>query len=320
MNSIEDRISAATRAAADTVRPDTIPPLRLPADGQARSRPGRSWARLLAPAAAAIAVVVLVVAVVVVSRHMHRAATPANSPVASYVASGQVPPYFVALAATGAANRSPANAEVHATADGRRLATVNPSAPDGTIGAVTGAADDRTFVLAEQPWAQQGVQQYQPRSFYLLRLGSAGQVSSLTKLPISVPADNTLRGLALSPDGRRLAVAVQPGAVAMPCRLTVYTLGSGAARTWSAPRSSAGSIGLAPDDARAAVLDRGRAHAGVRLARQRHDAGRAAAQRRLGRRRSAGGQPPGGLLGPVRAAGDAGASGRDRYRAVQATG
>jgi hypothetical protein len=249
MNSIEDRISAATRAAADTVRPDTIPPLRLPADGQARSRPGRSWARLLAPAAAAIAVVVLVVAVVVVSRHMHRA-TPANSPVASYVASGQVPPYFVALAATGAANRSPANAEVHATADGRRLATVNPSAPDGTIVAVTGAADDRTFVLAEQPWTQRGVQQYQPRSFYLLRLGSAGQVSSLTKLPISVPADNTLRGLALSPDGRRLAVAVQPGAVAVPSRLTVYTLGSAAARTWSAPRSSSGSIGLAPDDAR----------------------------------------------------------------------
>ena len=54
MNSIQDRISAATRAAADTVRPDSIPPLRLPADGRARTRRGRSWAGWLAPAGAAV--------------------------------------------------------------------------------------------------------------------------------------------------------------------------------------------------------------------------------------------------------------------------
>jgi len=250
MNSIHDRISAATCAAADTVRPDSVPPLRLPADRPARTRRA-GWLRLLAPVAAAIAVFVVVLSVVtVVGRHAHRATPVTNSPVAPYVAAGQVPPYFVALAATGAAGKSPAHAEVHATADGRRLATVRPSVPGGTIVAVAGAADDRTFVLVEQPWVKRGDQQYQPRSFYLLRLGPAGQVGSLTKLPMSVPADHTLQGLALSPDGRRLAVAVQPkeSGPAVPS-LTVYTLGSGAARTWSAPQPG-GTIGLEPDDAR----------------------------------------------------------------------
>jgi hypothetical protein len=256
MNSIQDRISAATRAAADTVRPDSIPPLRLPADGRAdgraRSRRGPSRARWLAPAAAAIAVFVAILAVVtVVSRHGRQATPVTNSPVAPYVTSGQVPPYFVALAATGAASKSPADAEVHATADGRRLATVRPSVPGGTIVAVTAAADDRTFVLAEQPWAKRGVQQYQPHSFYLLRLGPAGQVSALTKLPMTVPGNSTLQGLALSADGRRLAIAVRLGGVAGQNRLTVYTLGSGAARTWLAPRSGSAGIGQGPDDARA---------------------------------------------------------------------
>src|SRR5207249_6606839 len=54
MNLIQDRISAATRAAADTVRPDNITPLRLPADHPARVRPGRGWAGWLASAGAAI--------------------------------------------------------------------------------------------------------------------------------------------------------------------------------------------------------------------------------------------------------------------------
>ena len=32
MNELEDRIRAATRAAGDTVRPGSVPPLRLPAE------------------------------------------------------------------------------------------------------------------------------------------------------------------------------------------------------------------------------------------------------------------------------------------------
>lgn len=250
MNSIQDRIAAATRAAADTVKPDSVPPLRLPAARRARTGPGRVWARWLAPAAAAIAVVAVVAVVVVVSRHAHRVAPITNSPVAPFVTSGQVPPYFVALAATGTANQSPAIAEVHATADGRTLATVRPSVLGGTITAVTGAADDRTFVLAEQPWTKRSIQQRQPCTFYLLRLSPAGQVSSLTELRIGVQGNATMRGLALSPDGRRLAVATQPAGAAVVPSITVYTVSDGEAHTWTAPQPGA-TIGVEPADARA---------------------------------------------------------------------
>ena len=49
---IEDRIRAATRAAAHTVTPNSIPPLRLPADRLLRARSGSLasvWGRWLAP-------------------------------------------------------------------------------------------------------------------------------------------------------------------------------------------------------------------------------------------------------------------------------
>ena len=51
MNTIEDRIRAATRAAADTVPPDSVPPLRLPAErarpiaARASGRTSSSWGR-----------------------------------------------------------------------------------------------------------------------------------------------------------------------------------------------------------------------------------------------------------------------------------
>lgn len=251
MNLIQDRISAATRAAAETVRPDSVPPLRLPEGRPARTRTRSAWPGWLAPAGAAIAVFVLVVGVVVVvSQHSRRSVPAPSSAVAPYVTSGQVPPYFVALAATGAAGQSPAYAEVHATADGRRLAIVRPSVPGGTIVAVTAAADDRTFVLAEQPLAKRSAQHDQPCLFYLLKLGPAGQVGSPAELPMSLTAGTTLRGLALSPDGRRLAVATQPTGVAAVPSLTVYTVDDGAAHTWTAPQPGA-TIGVEPDDARA---------------------------------------------------------------------
>ena len=74
---IEDRIRAATRAAADTVTPDSVPQLRLPSERPFRSSfrswfrsssgPRRPravavvWAQRLAPIAAAVAVIAVAV-------------------------------------------------------------------------------------------------------------------------------------------------------------------------------------------------------------------------------------------------------------------
>jgi hypothetical protein len=246
MNLIEDRIRAATRAAAETVAPYSVPPLELPAArprrfGQwlrsARSPGARwtPWAARLTPVAAALAVIAIVLTVVTVSHARHqgpglvtgavaRPDVPLGPPASRYVRSGQVPPYFVTLTPSGAA--------VHLTVGGAAVATIRPSLPGGKVVAVTAAGDDRTFVLAEQGQNRKTV------TFYQFRLGSSGRPGGLTRLPMSVADEKTMIGLALSPDGTRLAIAVAPVGGVQQVRL--YPVHGGPARTWSA---AGGTIG-----------------------------------------------------------------------------
>src|SRR6185437_15968058 len=184
MNLIEDRIRAAARAAAETVAPDSVPPLELPTARPRRfgrkrrgaRSPGVAWTRWaarLAPLAAALAVSGILIAVVTLSPPAYqggpayvppttaRPDVPAGPPVSTYVRSGQVPPYFVTLTPSGAA--------VHLTAGGAAVATIRPSLPAGKVVAVTAAQDDRTFVLAEQGQDRKAV------TFYQVRLGPSGR-------------------------------------------------------------------------------------------------------------------------------------------------
>jgi len=248
MNTIEDRIRAATRAAGNSVRPDSVPPLRLLPElmngarpqGE-RSRPGvwARWSRWLAPFAAAAAVAAVAVAVVAVRGSVHRggAAGPSDA---------GVPPYYVAINAHGNPNFVPTYAVVRATMTGALLATIMPSIRGGMIAAVTAAADDRTFVLDEQKRVSAADQSTQTRLFYLLRLDSSGRPASVTRLPMT--AGPMVTGVALSPDGSRLAIAVEPDNDPKHLSLTeirMYTLATGAVRTWHAD----GTIGSGEDDA-----------------------------------------------------------------------
>ncbi|HJY99822.1 MAG TPA: hypothetical protein VJ305_03820, partial [Streptosporangiaceae bacterium] len=151
---IEDRVRAATRAAADTVAPDSVPPLRLPSERPFRSRFGsrfrsrfrsregsralaRVWGRRLAPLAAAVAVVAVVIAVVTLGRTVNHgtggtsaASSVGPGPVrtgpavSSYVASGAVPRYYVSIESVGNPNFNPSYAVVRATATGSAMGTV----------------------------------------------------------------------------------------------------------------------------------------------------------------------------------------------------
>ena len=268
MNTLEERVRAATRAAADTVTPDSVPPLVLPAGDPARSRGGsRSsasvWSRRLAPLGAALAVVAVAIAMVTLGQTVRHSAAPpgpalsppgpvkAGPAIASYAAAGEVPPYYVSIESHGNPNFNPSYAVVRATATGAALSTIlAPGA--GTIVAATAAADDRTFILDEQPWVppqSRANQFFEPRTFVLFRLDASGQPGALTRLPESVPGGELMTGFAISPDAGQLAIAVEPDNVkADPnlLQIRVYSLGTGAARTWSAD----GTIGFAADDAR----------------------------------------------------------------------
>jgi hypothetical protein len=264
---IEDRVRAATRAAADTVAPDSVPPLRLSPERPSRSRAGSFasvWGRRLAPMAAAAAVVAVAVAMVTVGQtvRMGGAETGPSSPsrpgpvttgppISSYVASGQVPRYYVSIESHSNPNFNPSYAVVRATATGAAAETVSP--PTGqTVLAVTAAADDRTFVLDTQPWVSANSnanQNFEPRTFFELRLGGDGSIVSLHKLSISVPGGELMTGFALSSDGNKLAIAVQPDNNKREPDLTevkVIVLATGATTTWTGN----GVVGIGPDDAR----------------------------------------------------------------------
>ena len=284
---IEDRIRAATRATADTVTPDSVPQLRLPSERPFRSlfrSPFRSWfrsasgarrpravavvwAQRLAPIAAAVAVIAVAVVMVTVSRNVDHGATSTGSassslssgpgpvkagpPLSSYVASGKVPPYYVSVESHGNPNFNPSYAVVRSTVTGAVLGRATP-AGGRTVLAVTAAADDKTFILDTASWASSSSnanQSFEPRSFLQLRLNSQGLVVSQRALSLSVPAGQLMTGFALSPDGSKLAMAIQPDNNKHEPHLTevkVVTLATGAVLTWTAN----GTIGFGPDDAR----------------------------------------------------------------------
>jgi hypothetical protein len=267
MNLIEERIRAAAQAAAGTVAPDSVPPLELPASrvrrlgrrrGNGRS-PGAAWtlwAARLAPLAAALAVSGILIAVVTLSPPAYQGgpssgltASPAPLTPQGYVASGQVPRFYVQVAAPGTAGKNPAGAVVHATATGAVLAVVPPLAGH-TVVRVTAAASGRTFVLQEEPWTAAGRAGTARSALAILNLTAAGRVLGTGALPYTAAGDASLLALALSADGTRLAFASQPATSRNEPTLTnvtVLKLAGGASRTWSATGDLLGLVSWTAD-------------------------------------------------------------------------
>jgi hypothetical protein len=239
MNVSADQVRAATRNAAAVITPDELPPLRLhePASRRwaagrqrAAGRPRLAW---FSPLAAAAAVAVLVIGGTAAGSWFARSGnhqstvSGASGQQASAALLGKVPAYYVALG-------NPSLAVVRATATGATLVRITTRIP--FVG-VTGAADDRTFVLdAQRQVMGPTVRWPQQPAFYLLRLTASGTEQSYTRLAVSaLPIGAAVTGLALSPDGRKLAIELGLGSVAHPGRLeiSIYTLATGAIRTWS---------------------------------------------------------------------------------------
>jgi hypothetical protein len=237
--SVEDRVRTATRARADLVT--DIRPLELPAARPLRvpfAPASRRWASWLAPVAAAAVVVALAVALVSV-RHSAgpSSAPPAVSPAVAAIEK-TVPEYYAEIT-------SASSLIVGDDRTGAVLATLGPPA-GATIVGVTGAADDRTFVLDTQA-PSDGT-----HTWYLLRIApGTSNPTQLTRLPIpTLPGPDEIDGLALSPDASELAVFFQPygsfktegpdkvlsGGPHGPFTLRTYSLATGKAlRAWTTP-------------------------------------------------------------------------------------
>jgi hypothetical protein len=214
---------------------DTVPPLQLDeSPGGRRPRPERrirsAW---VAPLAAAAAIIIAAGGGLTVKSLLARSGSPrpsASGAPASGASAGSntgVPPYYVAVANSSLT-------VVRATWTGATLARIATRTP---VVGVAGAADGRTFVLDEQRSIMGGSVKWvaQP-TFYLLRLTASGSEESLTRLAVpAIPNGTVVSGLALSPDGSKLAVDVdsdswpQAGLMA----IMTYTLATGASRSWT---------------------------------------------------------------------------------------
>jgi hypothetical protein len=275
---VEDQLRAAGRAVSEQVR--DLPRLDLrtqPAARHARARTFRRWpgaGRWLIPLAAAAAVVTVAVTLVAVrnpppAAHKTSAGPAVSHPAGPAATSAPVDPealpgYFAALSGlevmgpVSAGQSGPAKAPkpdsviVGETLTGQRLATISPPA-GSTFAGLTGAADDRTFVLDSVQLASGTpfLSATQPRSWYLLRIKpGAAPVQTLTPLHFPVPDGADINGIALSPDGTKLAVLYQVARngdgfpYSGPFTLRIYSVATGAAvRSWTGTDPYHGSYG-----------------------------------------------------------------------------
>jgi hypothetical protein len=239
--SVKDRVSTAAEATAASVR--EIRPLTLPessaVSAERRGHRGRSVPRVggtlvrikqtwAIPLAAAAVVVALALSLVILR---HSEAPTQVGPVAP--AAVGVPQYYAMATEEPASHARLAaiNVTVVDVRTGKTLTTVKLPTPDLAVGinaavGVSAAADDRTFVVGS-------MNEYTAVTYFLVHIApGAKQVATFEKLPIPLVNLGVLLGLAVSPDGKDLAVLSMRG---NGTTLRIYSVKSGATlRTWRA--------------------------------------------------------------------------------------
>jgi hypothetical protein len=158
-----------------------------------------------------------------------------GSPVGPASALHKVPRYFVALSGP-TRSEGDHRAVVRSTVTGRTLATVTPPRPYRVFTWVSGAADGRTFVLAAQRYwyiasgraglPAENRDNTTPTVFFKLTFAPATHAATLTRLTVPGPI-HSLYGMAVSPDGTRLALDLNLKSV------QVVTLATGTVRSWT---------------------------------------------------------------------------------------
>jgi hypothetical protein len=254
MNTLEDRVRAATRAAAAAVAEDTAPPLRLP---HARRRPGLPgwggrppWIVSLAAAAAVVALIVasIFAAHTVVPGTRRPAPGPPLAPLPR-LANG-LPAYFLEHSfsdqvpgpqpSTGPDGRPPIPSRLrsHETLRVVATATGKVTATATLPGYVTAIAASRGAFFAAVVRADKA-------RFYEIRLNDSRTATTVTELPIR-PDTAPLAYLAVSPDGNKLAystVAMHGKAEGVQT-LVVASTTDGREREWLTPaQDSQGYLG-----------------------------------------------------------------------------
>lgn len=229
MPSIDNLLRDELKRVTDTVQPGQLRPLWIPA-------PGHRWRRRLLPLAAAAAVIAVAVSAVLVAGPK-LTPVPAAAPVTAAVPRHYLTFTFVPdkqfhdLPVTEAVIRDTASGKITGT-----VKITTKSFPASV--AADAAPDGRSFILAIAENAPKD--EYR---FFRLPVSAGGKPGHLTEFPAyPVPVNAYLAGIALSPDGTRLAVSFSYGLGAtnsgpakyMVGAVEVINLVTGTVRTWTA--------------------------------------------------------------------------------------
>jgi len=255
MNTVEDRIRAAARAAAAAVADGSAPPLSLPQPGRRpglRGGGGRPpWA---VPFAAAAAVIGIVAASILVARAVVPGQTvPEIGPALAAplpLTAGGLPAYFLAIPpGDQQAGAEPGNQNEGVGPIPRRLSsheTLRVVATDtGKTVATATLPGYVTEIAASRGAFFAAVVRSGTATFFEIRLDDDRTATTVTELPIQ-PDTAPLEFMAASPNGSKLAYStlVMHGAIGDVQNLVVASTINGSEREWTTPASySTGSMG-----------------------------------------------------------------------------
>ena len=235
MPDLENLLREELQHEAQKVQPELLRPLQVPT-----RRP--SWRPRLLPFTAAAAVIAVITAAALVAGLTAAHKPAAHKPAVSGSAPASLPRFYVTT--SSAPGGRGIQAVVRASASGQVTGTVPvPSAlpvewadSGGTF--VTAAADDRSFIIGVQG-GQAPTKTGLDLRLFRFAISAAGKPGHLTELAPAPMRNETTEGIALSPDGKLLAVSLQndssPDAVGA---VQVLNLATGAIRTWTAPARS----------------------------------------------------------------------------------
>jgi hypothetical protein len=255
MNALDEKIRTAIHETAAEIPPEHSPPLRLPlrtrrTPGTLRRRGPQRWPAWVTPLAAAVTVTAVIAGTFTLAREIAGTHVPARrgtGPVAGWagrVAGGAGPPAFYVFlgpVVPGSAGGPLPEATIVSTLTGKVNAIVASPRPYVGFDYVAAAGNSNTFVLAAQqqirfrPGRHRGVVPV-PEAFFLLRVSPTGG-TQLTPLAVPVRVyPGLLTGIALSPDGSRLALASEgKPPTARGSVLQVVNLANGTSRRWTWP-------------------------------------------------------------------------------------
>ena len=235
MPDLENLLREELQHEAQKVQPELLRPLQVPT-----RRP--SWRPRLLPFTAAAAVIAVITAGALVAGLTSAHKPAAHKPAVSGSAPASLPRFYVTTSSSPGGRGI--QAVVRASASGQVTGTVPvPSAlpvewadSGGTF--VTAAADDRSFIIGVQG-GQAPTKNGLDLRLFRFAISHAGKPGHLTELAPAPMRNETTEGIALSPDGKLLAVSLQddssPDAVGA---IQVLDLATGATRTWTAPAHS----------------------------------------------------------------------------------